>query len=245
MQEECEDSMFVVAVVGSKKSGKTTAVEILVRGLTERGYNVATFKHIPETDFTIDTTGKDTWRHAKAGARTIISVAPNELTVIKKVETAKYSLEQLVAECKDYVEIIILEGFKKLIGQNLAVPKIVAVKKIDEVLEASEYYKPILTFVGPILIEGAKPKIRYVDVLKEPEKLVDLVTQKAAILVERKRESKEKIQLQLNERVLPLNAFVKKILRNTILGMISTLKGTTIRGDEKISIIIKLFSRRK
>lgn len=237
--------MFMVAVVGGKKSGKTTAVEILIRGLTERGYKVATFKHIPETDFTIDTTGKDTWRHAKAGARTIISVAPNELAVIRKVETAKYSLEQLVAECKDYVEIIVLEGFKKLIGHNLAVPKIVAVKKIDEVLEASEHYRPILTFVGPIHIEGAKPKIRYVDALKEPEKLVNLVAQKAAILVERKRGDKEKLQLQLDERVLSLNPFVKKILRNTILGMISTLRGITIRGDEKISIIIKLFSGRK
>jgi len=67
--------MFIVAVVGSKKSGKTTAVEILVRGLTKRGYKVATVKHIPETDLTIDTKGKDTWRHAKAGARTVISVS--------------------------------------------------------------------------------------------------------------------------------------------------------------------------
>jgi len=244
-QEECEDSMFIVAVVGSKKSGKTTAVEMLVRGLTERGYKVATVKHIPETEFTMDTRGKDTWRHAKAGARTVISVAPNELTVIRKVETAKYSLEQLVAECEDDVEIIILEGFKKLIAQNITVPKIVAVKTTDEVLEASGHYKPILTLVGPIPIEAAKPKIPYVDVLKEPEKLVNLVTQKAAVLVERKRKRDEKLKIQIDERVLPLNPFVQKIMRNTILGMISTLKGIAIRGDERISVIINSFSRRE
>ncbi len=237
--------MPIVAVVGSKKSGKTTAIETLVRGLTKRGYKVATVKHIPETDFTIDTKGKDTWRHAKAGANTVMSVAPNELTVIKKLDTTKYNLEQIVTECEDGMEIIILEGFKKLIEQNPSVPKIVAVKTTDEALRASGQYKPILTFVGPIPTEAAKLKIPYVDVLKEPEKLVDLVDKKIEALIERKRKHEEKLKIQINKRVLPLNPFVQKIMRNTILGMISTLKGVTIKGDERISVIIKSFSRRK
>lgn len=236
--------MFIVAVVGSKKSGKTTAVETLVRGLTEKGYKVGTIKHVPETDFTMDTKGKDTWRHAKAGARTVTSVAPNELTVIRKVDTTKYSLEQLVTECGNNVEIIILEGFKKLIGQNVTVPKIVAVKTTEEALEASGHYKPILTLIGPIPTEAAKLKIPYVDMLEEPEKLVDLVSQEAAVLVERKRKREEKLKIQIDERVLPLNLFVQKIMRNTIIGMISTLKGIAIKGDERISVIIKSFSRR-
>jgi len=237
--------MFIVAVVGSKKSGKTTAVETLVKGLTKRGYKVATVKHIPETDFTIDTEGKDTWRHAKAGAHTVLSVAPNELTVIRKVDTTKYNLEQIVTECEDDMEVMILEGFKKLIGQNSTVPKIVAVKTTDEVLEASEHYKPILTFVGPVPTEAAKLKIPYVDVLKEPEKLVDLINQKAAALVERKRKRKEKLKIQIDEHVLRLNPFVQKIMRNTILGMISTLKDVAIKGDERISVIINSFSKHK
>lgn len=237
--------MFIVAVVGSKKSGKTTAVETLVGGLTKRGYKVATVKHIPETGFTIDTEGKDTWRHAKAGARTVISVAPNELSVIRKVDTTKYSLEQLVTQFEDDVEIIILEGFKRLIGQNLAVPKIVAVKTTEEVLEASGYYKPILALVGPIPTEAVERKFPYVDVLKEPEKLVDLVNRKAAVLVERKRKREEKLKIQIDERVLPLNPFVQKIVRNSILGMISTLKGIAIKGDERISVIVRSLSRRE
>lgn len=237
--------MFIVAVVGSKKSGKTTAVETLVRGLTKRGYKVATVKHIPETGFTIDTTGKDTWRHAKAGARTVISVAPNELSVIRKVDTTKYSLEQLVTECEDDVDFLILEGFKRLTGQNLTVPKIVAVKTTDEVLEASGYYKPILALVGPIPTEAAEQKLPYVDVLKEPEKLVDLVNRKAAVLVERKRKREEKLKIQIDERVLPLNPFVQKIVRNSILGMISTLKGIAIKGDERISVIVRSLSGRE
>jgi len=237
--------MFIVAVVGSKKSGKTTAVETLVRGLTKRGYQVATLKHIPETDFSLDTKGKDTWRHAKAGARTVIGVAPSELTVIRKVDTTKYSLEQLVAECGDDMDIIVLEGFKKLIGQNLSVPKIVAVKTTDEILEASEHYKPIMTLVGPVPTEAAKPGIPYVDVLKEPEKLVSLVNKKAAVLVGRKRKHERKLRIQMDNRVLQLNPFVQKIMRNMILGMVSALRGIAIKGDERISVIVRSFFRRE
>ena len=235
--------MPIIAVVGSKKSGKTTAIETLVQGLTKRGYKVATVKHVPEPNFTIDTKGKDTWRHAKAGARTVISVAPNEIATIKKADTTKYSLEQITRECEDDAEIIILEGFRKLTGQNPKVPKIVAAKTAEEALDASKRFKPILTFVGPIPAEAARLKIPYVDVLKEQERLVDLVDEKVAALVERKRKHKEKLKIKIDEHALPLNPFVRKFIRNTILGMVSTLKDVTIKGGESVSVIIKSFSR--
>jgi len=235
--------MPVIAVVGSKKSGKTTAIETLVQGLTKRGYKVATVKHIPESDFTIDTKGKDTWRHAKAGARTIISVAPNEIATIKKADTTKYGLEQLIKDCEDDAEIIIIEGFRKLIGQNPKVPKIVAVKATEEILDASKHFKPILTFIGPIPAEAVEMKIPYVDTLKEQERLVDLVDKKVAAPVERKRKHKEELKIKIDEHALPLSPFVQKFIRNTILGMVSTLKGATIKGDENVSVIIKSFSR--
>jgi len=237
--------MLIVAVVGSKKSGKTTAVETLVNGLTEKGYKIATVKHIPETDFTIDTKGKDTWRHARAGAQTVMSVAPKELAVIKKVDTTKYSLKQIVTGCGNDAEIIILEGFKKLVGQDPHVPKVVAAKTTSEVLGASEHYTPILSFVGPIPKEATKLKIPYVDVLKEPERLVNLVDHEAAVLVRRRRKRKEKVRIEIDERVLSLNPFVQEIMRNTILGMVSTLKGAAFEEEKKISITVKSSSNDK
>ena len=51
----------VIAVVGSKRSGKTTTVETMVEELSSRGYRIATVKHISEQNFTMDTKGKDTW----------------------------------------------------------------------------------------------------------------------------------------------------------------------------------------
>ena len=233
----------IVAVVGSSNSGKTTTVEALIRGLTKRGYTVASAKHIPEPEFTIDTEGKDTWRHSKAGASTVLSVAPNELTAIKKVDTTNYSLEQVIAEFPDEIDIIILEGFKHLVGQNMTIPKIVANKTVNEITEALERYKNILAFISPIPKGKVETEIPFVDALKEPEKLVDLVNNKVAVLVERKRKREEKITIQIDEKFLPLGSFVQDIIRNAVLAMVSSLKGVKIKGEEKVSVIIKRLSR--
>lgn len=235
--------MSIVAVVGSKQSGKTTAIETIIQGLTKRGYKIATVKHIPEADFTIDTEGKDTWRHARAGASIVVSVAPNELATIKKVDTTKYGLSEIIRNVEDDVDIIILEGFRKLIEQNSAVPKIVAAKTTNEILEASKRCKPILSFVGPIPTEAAKLSIPYIDMLKEPERLVDLVDKKLVASVEKRRKRREDIRIQIDGRLLPLKTFVQKIMRNTILAMVSTLRDTKIKGDENLFVTIRSVSR--
>jgi molybdopterin-guanine dinucleotide biosynthesis protein B len=233
----------IVAVVGGSNSGKTTAVEALIKGLSKRGYTVASAKHIPEPEFTIDTEGKDTWRHINAGASTVLSVAPNELTAIKKVDTTEYSLEQIVAEFPDEVDIIILEGFKGLVGQNASVPKLVTAKTVNEITAALERYKNILAFISSIPDGKVETEIPFIDALKEPDKLVDLVNNKVAVLVERKRKREEKITIQIDEKFLPLGDFVQGIIRNAVLAMVSSLKGVKIKGEEKVSVVIKRLSR--
>ena len=233
----------IVAVVGSSESGKTTAVEAMLKGLTDKGYKIASAKRIPEPEFTIDTEGKDTWRHVRAGASTVLSVAPNELTTIKKVDTTKYSLEQIVAEFPHEVDIIILGGFKSLVGEDSSIPKLVTAKTVNEVTEALERYKNILAFIGSGPDGKTETEIPFIDALKEPEKLVELVDQKVAVLVERKRKREEKITIHVNEELLPLGDFVQDILRNTVIAMVSSLKGAKIKGEEKVSIFIKQLSR--
>lgn len=233
----------IVAVVGSSNSGKTTAVEALIKGLSKRGYTVASAKHIPDPKFTIDTEGKDTWRYAKAGATTVLSVAPKELTVIKKVDTTESSLEQIVAETPDEVDIVILEGFKGLVEQDTTIPKIVATKTDEEISEALERYKNILAFIGHIPDGKVDTEVPFIDALKEPQKLVELVNNKVAVLVERKRKREEKITIQVDEKYLPLGDFVQDIIRNAVLAMVSSLKGVKIKGEEKVSIVIKRLSR--
>jgi molybdopterin-guanine dinucleotide biosynthesis protein MobB len=173
--------MNIIAVIGSKKSGKTTTIEALVRGLTKRGYRVATVKHVSEKGFTLDTEGKDTWRHAQAGAKTIVVVAPNELGIIKKVDTTKQGLQEIVKHCENNVDFTILEGFRSLVEKEPNVPKIVAVKAYDEAVETLKRFKPIIAFTGSAAFTAKKLGIPVVDVLEEPENLVEIVERKIGL----------------------------------------------------------------
>ena len=164
----------VIAVVGSKSSGKTTTIEILTKELTKRGYKVAAVKHIPEPNFTIDKEGKDTWRFAQSGAKTIVSVASDEIAIIKKMQTSDFSLEEILQKCQNN-DVIFLEGFRKLVGKNPNMPKIVTVKSAEEALEASKTFKPIIAFTGLYSIETLNLNIPYINVLENREKIADMV----------------------------------------------------------------------
>jgi len=164
----------IIAVVGSKSSGKTTTIEVLTEQLTKRGYKIAVVKHIPEPNFAIDTEGKDTWRFAQSGAKTIVSVASDEIATIEKMDTTSFSLEEILHRCRG-VDFVFLEGFKKLVGKNQDIPKIVTVKSAKEALEALETFKPILAFTGLYSIETLNFNVPYMNILENTEKIVDIV----------------------------------------------------------------------
>jgi len=167
-------SPVVIAVVGSKSSGKTTTIEALTKELTTRGYKIAVVKHIPEPDFTIDTKGKDTWRFAQSGAKTIISVASDEIATIEKVKTKDFPLKEILRKCKGH-DIVFLEGFREFVSRKKGIHKIVVVRSAKEVAEAAKNFEPILAFTGPYSTEKLNLKVPYVDALKNPEKIADIV----------------------------------------------------------------------
>ena len=53
-----------------------------------------------------------------------------------------------------------------------------------------------------------------------------------------KSKSKLKTKLIINNAEVLLNPFVSEFTRNSILGMVSSLKGVSIKGDEKIHVEI-------
>jgi molybdopterin-guanine dinucleotide biosynthesis protein B len=165
--------MQAVAVVGTKKSGKTTTIENLTRELTKRGYKVAAIKHIPEPNFTIDTPGKDTWRYQQAGAKTIIATGPNQTVTIEKTTTPP-TLETLLKKCTGN-DIVFIEGLKKQVAQNKTIPKIAVVKNQTEAQNAQETYKPIIAFTGPYNTTKLNPNTPYADAQTNPQKLADTI----------------------------------------------------------------------
>jgi molybdopterin-guanine dinucleotide biosynthesis protein MobB len=160
--------MQPIAVVGTKKSGKTTTIENLTRELTKRGYKVAVIKHINE-DFTIDTPRKDTWRYQQAGAKTTVATGPNQTVTIEKTTTP---LAALLEKCRDN-DIVFIEGFKRIVAQNLTIPKIAVTKNQYEAENTQKTYKPIIAFSGPH--NPKKTGIIYADATKNSEKLASTI----------------------------------------------------------------------
>ena len=105
-----EADIPVISIVGKSDSGKTTVLEGIVRELTSRGWRVATVKHHIH-DFDIDVPGKDSWRHARAGAVVSMVSSPNKRGVVKQLDRES-TLDELAAEAGD-VDILLTEGYKQ------------------------------------------------------------------------------------------------------------------------------------
>lgn len=100
----------VVSVVGYSNSGKTTLLVKIIKELKNRGYKVATIKH-HHKEVEIDTPGKDTWRHAQAGADTVVLASPSKVAIIEQTPR-EISLDEIAGKISG-VDIIFTEGFKR------------------------------------------------------------------------------------------------------------------------------------
>ncbi len=101
----------VIGFAGRSNSGKTTLVEKLISGFTKQGLRIAVIKHVHHA-FDFDVPGKDTYRHKKAGAASVILASRERLAMVK--DTPKeLSLEDIISRHIDGVDLIIVEGFKR------------------------------------------------------------------------------------------------------------------------------------
>lgn len=103
----------VVAVTGPSGSGKTTLLEILLAGLTRRGYRVGALKGTRREGLELDCPGKDTWRLRQAGAAAVGLAAPDASHVLAGLPPM--GLRQLAARLAmaTPVDLVLAEGFKK------------------------------------------------------------------------------------------------------------------------------------
>jgi len=69
-----------------------------------------------------------------------------------------------------------------------------------------------------------------VAIYRKKAKLNDCVTLKLR--------SRLKTRITINNIEVPIQPFVSEIIRNTLLGMVSTLKGVSIKGNEEIHVEI-------
>ena len=252
-----------VAVVGGKKSGKTTVIQSLVSELRRRGYRVGSAKEMPRAHW-VDMPGKDTWKHGEAGAEVVVATPLNEtVCFIKK----KLSLNEALPLFHG-LDYVVLEGFEN----EKTIPKIIAAKDAEE---ASAFSDGLAIAISGI-ITGSDEEVEKASVLNVPivnceaeaEKLADIVEQKgfpklpgmsrcgecgykscyefAKAIVAGKEISEDcpllladDVALEVNGERIPLKWFPRTIIKNTVIGMVSSLSG--VREIREVKIVVRKY----
>lgn len=170
----------IISVIGTKGTGKTTVMEYLISNFSKQGLRVASIKHVHHPTFSIDSPGTDTWRHAEAGAKVIMSVGPKEIAVVKKLDTTHYPLDKILDLIKgEGLDIILIEGFHSLIAKRNDIYKIITANDANDLARTlPRTDPPILAVTGSITQQRPKPRtagLPMIDLDREGKQLLQLI----------------------------------------------------------------------
>lgn len=209
----------IICVVGKSNTGKTTLLEKLIPEITARGYRVGTVKHDVH-GFDMDRPGKDSWRHAQAGAYAVAVSSPEKVAIIRRVEQEK-SLDELAMAMGDDIDIILAEGYKRSGRLKVEISR----SEVSTELLCSE--DELVALVSDVQHPVRVPQFGLDDV----RGLADFLEK--AYLRRRRREA---VTLMVDGKRVPIKGFVQDMLDRAVRGMVSTLHGTEGAG----TIVLKL-----
>lgn len=99
----------MISIVGKSDSGKTTLMEKVISELKRRGYKIGTIKHSHHL-MEAGEGRKDSDRHKKAGADTVILASRNRVFMVKDI--CGDNPDHLEMYFRD-MDLVIAEGYKK------------------------------------------------------------------------------------------------------------------------------------
>jgi molybdopterin-guanine dinucleotide biosynthesis protein B len=99
---------FVIGFYGESDTGKTTLIVDIITRLTKEDFKVASVK-ITNKKVSIDSEGKDTWKHASAGSQLVVFSTDVETDFILKQKLGNKEMMEFIKYFGNY-DIIIIEG---------------------------------------------------------------------------------------------------------------------------------------
>jgi molybdopterin-guanine dinucleotide biosynthesis protein B len=226
-------------VYGPSNSGKTTLVEKLIAALREKDYSVGTVKNIHVENFSIDTEGKDTWRHHKAGAEMVVANSEDEAAFLVKYGMVPEEVNYVIYKATD-PDILIIEGYWDDDSPKIAVGDIE--EKPGTIMRFSDNFDEVFTYVVEgIETEKVLEKLPGLDCGKCGNdtcmELASAIRQNNSTVDDCEYYSEKKVSMMVDGKEVPLGKFAKDIVAGTISGMVSTLKG--VEGGRDIIVEIR------
>jgi molybdopterin-guanine dinucleotide biosynthesis protein B len=217
---------MILGIYGKSKSGKTTLIESLTNLLAKEGFKIATVKHIMREGFTIDSEGKDTWRHAEAGAGLVVASSNQETSFLVKSPMSLEKVVDIVQKNFDF-DIVLVEGFK-----TSSFPK-VAVGDIEEeentIFRFKENEKEIVEYIKSKMeferIYSHLPLLDCEDCGSDCATFADKVLSGETRIEDCKHYEKKSICVTVDGKKIPLKRFPAEIFGNTVVAMLSSLRG--------------------
>jgi len=239
--------MRVIGITGYKKSGKTTLTLKLSNELIKRGYKVAVVKHVNED---LDLANSDTSKYKEILTQ-VAAITPEESVIFLK---NKKNLGEIIKYFE--ADIILIEGFKK----EKTFPKIVCLR---EEREKAELFDGLQLCTAGLVSKEVNEKLCDFNILNDEDikKIAEIAINKsfkipnlncgecgyqdcyglAQEIVKGNKTPddcpslKPSTLVKVDGRTISMNPFISKLVKNTIIGLLSSLKGF-IRGDVEIKI---------
>jgi molybdopterin-guanine dinucleotide biosynthesis protein B len=230
--------MNIVAVVGTKNTGKTTLVTKIVSELVKRGFEVGTVKH---SHHSFDMSDRDTGKHKKSGARIVAGIGGE--TFFSMSEGMDLENVLSIMNFLENLDFVVLEGFKT---SNYA--KISTSDFNDEftlaninVRETNEFE---LKSLVDLIIERSFGMIKELNCKKcgfdNCKDFVQAKIEGNPDAASCKAESDE-VLLKIDDHMIPLNPFVRGFVKDTVNGMVKSLKTDEfgVNDFRKIELLIR------
>lgn len=230
--------MKIASVVGKKNTGKTSLTVKIIEELTRRGYNVASIKHSHHS-IEMDKENTDTWKHKQAGANLVVGVGSTTFFNARK----EHDLNRILYLLKHFgnFDFVIIEGYK-----SYNYPKIITSPNVRDEYTIKE--------VDSFTID-AQGVSELADLIEERghDIVATLFANNCgyndgeAIAAEIRNgnlnvEDLDDVQayLSIDEKVVGLNRFVSDYIKQSILGVISTLnlEEYDVENVNKIEVVI-------
>jgi molybdopterin-guanine dinucleotide biosynthesis protein B len=234
----------IFGVSGFSKSGKTSLVVDLIKALKAKGYTIASVKN-SDKDLSLDTEGKDTWKHKNAGAALTILNTNIESTLLFPEQQDPERLLEIIAVAVN-PDIILVEGCKLA-----EIPKIwiesagdedCVIEKKNIVYKYNGEFDKLLVFVETELelnkiisglphLDCEKCGFATCRELADAIRTGDKKLEDCVVLSE-----EHDVELKSGGESVPLNEFAANMISGVVRGMTSELKEVKNLDDIEIKL---------